>query len=482
MKNNNDILGGNTTSKTNMVLNTVTETISRHSLISEGDTVLVALSGGADSVCLLDALCKLEEKFGITVAAAHLNHMIRGAEADADEAYAAKLCESLDVRIHTCKVNIPEIAKLQGVSEELAGRNARYDFFAKLSREFNYSKTATAHNRNDRAETVLMRIIRGTGTDGLGSIKYSREDGVVRPLLDVSRADIEEYCCENGLEYCSDSTNLDCDYTRNRIRNRLIPMIKSEFNPNIEECLCSLADNAAADSEFINGYAERLYNRINSPMPHRKPTVIDIKSLKMLSVGIQRRIIRIAAKEVMGAAYKTEKAHIDSVLAITDKNTGAGVDLPDGLCVSVKYGWLDFSKKDAEQSETPEDICYPIDIGDTNSGNAYGIRLEVTDKIISPTKFSMILDYDKLEGRSFSVRNRRFGDRMVFFKDGRTRKLKDYWIDKKLPRSDRAKQLLLCADDEIVAIIGDRVAETYKPNENSARGLVVSYGSDYENR
>lgn len=468
-------------SATDLVLHTIKKTISEKSLIDKGDKILVALSGGADSVCLLHALCSLKEELGIIVAAAHLNHMIRGREADTDEAYAAELCTKLGVPFYAERVDVPSISKRDGISEELAGRQERYAFFERLSKSHKYNKTATAHNRNDRAETVLMRVMRGTGIDGLGSIKYKRDDNIIRPLLDVKRADIEKYCAENSLKYCSDSTNSDSAYTRNRVRNELLPMLEQSFNPKIIDSLCALAENCEEDAAFINGYTERLYQRINSPMPKRKPTVLDIKSLQMVGESIQSRLIRIATKEVMGIDYKTERCHIDAVRALFDKETGAVAELPKGLRVSVKYGWLEFKIGDGKTAE-PEDFCYEIEI----DGEVHLTSLDISFKVIegkpSPLKNKMVLDFEKISGKQLFVRNRRAGDRMVFFKDGKTRKLKDYWIDKKVPSEERDSIPLLCTKDEVIAIIGDRVAENIKMTESSTRGLVITYGADNENR
>ncbi len=466
---------------TELVIRTVKKTIADKCLLQKGDKVLVALSGGADSVCLLHVLCSLKEELSIIVAAAHLNHMIRGREADSDEAYAAELCTNLGIPFYATRVNISSVAKEQGISEELAGRQERYAFFKRLSKSYGYTMTATAHNRNDRAETILMRVIRGTGLDGLSGIKYKRDDNIVRPLLDVKRADIENYCRENSLEFCTDSTNAETIYTRNKIRGELIPFLEENFNPKIIDTLCTFSENCEEDAGFINGYAERLYERINSPMPKRKPTVLDIKSLEMVDDSIQSRLIRIAAKEVMGSDYKTERCHIDAVCSLFDKETGATAELPKGLRVSVKYGWLEFKIDDGTVTE-PEDFCYETEI----DGELHLTDLDISFKVVEgrpkPLKNQMVLDFDKVSGKQLFVRNRRAGDRMVFFKDGKTRKLKDYWIDKKIPSEDRDVIPLLCTEDEVIAIIGDRVAENIKMTESSTRGLVITYGADNENR
>lgn len=462
------------------IIKKIKNTIENHDLIAKDDSILVALSGGADSVFLLDVLCSLKEELNIKVAAAHLNHMIRGAEADRDEAYAAELCTKLNVPFYAERVDIPMISANEGISEELAGRNARYDFFKRLCDKYGYNKIATAHNKNDKAETVLMRIIRGTGIDGLCAIKYKRDDNVIRPILDIERESIEWYCGEKNLSYCTDSTNSDTEYTRNRIRNELIPLIEKNYNPSVIESLCSLSDNASEDSDFINGYAERLCARINSPMPKKKDNILDIESLKLLEESILNRIIRLTAQNVMGAEYKLERIHIENIKNLLDKQTGASTTLPSGLIVAVKYGWLEFlTEKDTDESVS--EFCYSIDGVEENNTEIHGISFSICSPCIKPERNQMVIDYDMIEGKELSVRNRRAGDRMVFFKDGKTRKLKDYWIDKKIPRDKRKEIPLLCADNEIVAIIGDRVSEKYKIKENTKQGLVITYESDNEN-
>lgn len=471
----------NTNSNKNTILlqNKVRQTITEHSLLEEGDRVLVALSGGADSVCLLNVLYSLKDELNISVAAAHLNHMIRGAEAERDEAYAAELCTRLEIPFYAQRTDIPAAAKENGISEELAGRQARYRFFKELSDKYGFTKTATAHNKNDKAETVLMRIMRGSGIDGLCGIHYKRDD-IIRPILDVTRAEIEAYCEENRLDYKTDSTNESSDYTRNRVRNELIPFMRDKFNPNIIETLCSLSDNITEDAKFINSYAKRLYQRINSPMPHRKPTVLDIKSLDMLDRSIRNRMYAIASQEVMGKDYKFERVHYDTIESIIHKETGAGISLPDGLRVNVKYGWLEFVTEAEEAEQNTGGFCYEIE-PDADFDNM-DIKLEIVDASYKKEKNQMLVDYDSIEGRRLYVRSRKMGDKIVIFKDGRSRKLKDYWIDKKIPRAERNKIPLLCADKEIIAIIGDRVAENHKINNNSKKGLLITYGRSYENR
>ena len=191
----------------NIVLQKVQETICRHNMIKIGDKVLAAVSGGADSVCMFHVLNQLKDKLGFSVFCAHVNHCLRGESADADESFVEKLCGEYDVPFFSKRVDVARLATDKKLTLEEAGRLARYEFFEEISRKENISRIATAHNKNDNAETVLMRIIRGTDVDGLKGIAYVRDDNVIRPVLDISRKEIEEYCAENSLDFCTDATN-----------------------------------------------------------------------------------------------------------------------------------------------------------------------------------------------------------------------------------------------------------------------------------
>lgn len=460
------------------VIDTVQRTIRKHNMLAPGDSVLVGLSGGADSVCLLHCLASLKKRLGIQLYAAHLNHGIRGKEADGDQHFAQNLCEKLDVPFYTEKVDVPALAKSEGVSEETAGRLARYRYFARLCHEHNITKTATAHNQNDQAETVLMRIIRGTGTDGMSGIRYCRRDGVIRPLLDVKRADIEEYCTANGLSYCTDSTNNEESYTRNRIRKKLIPMLAEEFNPNITETLAVLSQNVSQDAEFINGYTSRLYKRINNPAPKKKPVVLDIQTLKMVDESIRTRLIRLAITDAMGREYKPERTHITAINELIDKETGTEINLPRGLTAAVKYGWLAF-ETDSDREKLRERIQDNLSVEVSSEGiykfGNYTITLETADGG-KPKKGQLKLDYDKIKDMMpLVIRNRKDGDRFSVFKDGRNKKLKSFMIDEKIPADERNGIPLLCSGNNVIAVIGRRAAEPYKADKNTKRGLVITY-------
>ncbi len=459
----------------------VLQTIFKYNMIDKGDKILAAVSGGADSVCMLHVLNCLKSDLGFKLACAHVNHGLRGAAADSDEQFVKSLCKKLGIKCYTKCTDVGALAKELGLTVEEAGRKARYDFFAELKEKYGFCKVATAHNKNDNAETVLMRIIRGTGIDGLSGILYKREDGVIRPILDVSREQIENYCNVYNLEYCTDATNFDNDYTRNKIRNELIPFIEREFNTKVSDSLVRLANSAEEDSNFIQGYTRRLYERLGSPLPGKTPNTVHIESFKMIERAIGARILRLAAAK-SSKDIKLERKHMDDIYGMLDKPTGTAIDLPCALRAEINYGWLTFDGPlDRGEFKLDTDRFFTeIKIGDSvyldGIGKSISLRLE-NAKVYKLRVNEIGVDIDKLGSQPIFLRNRRDGDRIVWFEDGRTKKIKSIFIDAKIPKKDRVKIPLLATGDEVVAIVGNRVSEKYKITKDSERILVIEYGT-----
>ncbi len=464
---------------TMQMIEQVRTTIRQHTLFSQGEAVLVGVSGGADSVCLLHILKELQKELGITIHVAHIHHGIRGEEADRDAEFVRSLCKKWKLPFSLRKISVPEFAETEGLSTETAGRVLRYRCFRELCETRKLSKIVTAHHRNDQAETMLMRILRGAGIEGLAGIRYMRQDGVVRPLLDVTREEIEAYCTENSLEYCTDSTNIETRYMRNRIRNQLLPELE-QFNPNVVTALANLAKNMAEDGDFIKGYAKRLYRRIGSPMPGRRPVVLESESLQMVEPAIRVRLLQLAAEDTMGKGYKADRKHWEAVLSLLEKETGASVDLPDGLTVSVGYGWLTFHAPEEEQDVIFEPVS--VEIGECYRVPTGTVSLELGKPGMELAPNQWMLDYDKIGDAKLELRTRREGDRIAVYRDGKTRKLKSFLIDEKIPQSERDSLVLLCSGEKVLAVPPYRVAEPYKADRNTKRGLVITYDTENEHR
>jgi len=455
-----------------MIKSKIKNTITCRDMIEDGDSVLVGLSGGADSVCLLYILNELKDDLNITLSAAHLNHGLRGDDADSDERFCAELCEKLGITYYAKKIN------LVGDDETLesAGRKARYEFFGELKAEHNFDKVATAHHADDQAETVLMRIMRGTGISGLSGIQYKRDDGIIRPLLDVPRREVEKYCRENNLEYRTDKTNTDTEFTRNRIRVELLPYLEVSFNPNIRDALCRLVTTAGEDGEFLENYAKRLYKRLKNPLPSSE-VCLHIPSVKLVEHPIVIRLIRIAAEDAIGVFPQLENKHIDDILSLMkDCKSGTSIDLPNDLRVSVNYDWLTFSKQSAVQMFGEFEL--DIEPNKVYEVKKYGVKITTQTVVYNhytPEKYDTFVDMTKLGNRKLHLRKRRDGDKMAVYKDGRTKKINDIFTDMKIARFHRDRQLILATDHEVVAILGLRVSEKYKADSNTDEGILIKY-------
>ncbi|MBO4445508.1 MAG: tRNA lysidine(34) synthetase TilS [Clostridia bacterium] len=317
--------------------------ISRCEMLEDGDTVIVGLSGGADSTALLRVLCELKTEYNLNLIAAHVNHGIRGAEADRDEAFCKELCKKLGVQIYAFHIDIPELAKERGVSLEVAGRDARYEFFTGLAGE--NGKIATAHNAQDTAETLLLNLCRGTGLKGLTGIPPVRfvehkagcrsdetvSTMVIRPLIECTREEIEAYLESLGQDYVTDSTNLEDDYTRNRIRHNVIPelvAVNENAMGNITRCISTLKD----DSDFLEALAEELISSSD------RGDGLDTDALLAAPKPVLSRAVSRLAYDVCGRY--PEKVHILKAMDMMKIGRTDQVQIPGGAYIRVEKGRL----------------------------------------------------------------------------------------------------------------------------------------------
>ena len=308
-------------------------------MISPGDRLVLGLSGGPDSLCLLHILKGLEGELGFTLSALHLNHGIRPDAAD-DAAWLEAHCAELGVPLTVIERDVTAIAAETGTSVEEAGRVERQ----KALFAFGADKVALAHNREDQAETVLMRILRGTGTHGLAAMEYVRADGLIRPLLDAGRAEIETYCREHGLQPLHDSTNAEAIYTRNRIRLELLPLLEENYNPNIRDTLVRLAANAREDDEALDRIAELWLNK-NAVQLTESSLNLPIKELQYLLPGIFKRVIRKAFDRI-GLTEDIAAVHLNSLRAATEKNVGGKtIEFPSGYRAKLLHGMLTLTRE-----------------------------------------------------------------------------------------------------------------------------------------
>lgn len=325
-----------------MLKDEVLKTIKTYNLINKGDKVVVGVSGGPDSICLLHVLYTLKQELGIEIFVAHINHMIREA-ADSETQYVQNFCKKLDIKCFVKKENVTYLAKQQKKGTEEIGRQIRYEFFNEILTETDSNKIATAHNSNDKAETVILNILRGSGISGLKGIEVMREQKYIRPLIDINRTDIEKYCKENGLNPRYDESNDENIYSRNKVRNIIIPYIKKEFNPNIIKTINRLSAVATEENEYIQKIVKKEYCQMATK--ENENIILDLKKFNDLELVIKRRIILYTINEVVHTTSGIEKVNIDDIIKLCNNNIGNKYIMPiKSIKVYIKKGKIYFLK------------------------------------------------------------------------------------------------------------------------------------------
>ena len=315
-----------------MLKEQVIDTIKKYNLIEENDSVIIGVSGGPDSICLLHILNELKQELNFKIYVAHINHMIRK-EADEETEYVKEFCKNIGVECFVKKINVVKIAKESKMGTEEAGRKIRYNFFEEVLKNTNSNKIATAHNNNDKVETIIMNILRGSGISGLKGLDPIRENKFIKPLIEVSREEIETYCEENKLNPKIDKSNSENIYTRNKVRNTVIPYIKKEFNPNILKTINRLSEVATEEDDYLNKVTESTFNKIciekqqyiethTSHLPPHTSIILDLKKFNNLELVIKRRLILYTINELLGTTEGIEKINIDDTIKLCNNNIG----------------------------------------------------------------------------------------------------------------------------------------------------------------
>ena len=452
----------------------VLETIKRHDLLSTGDVVLAAVSGGPDSVAMLHALVSLAGALQVPVSAAHLNHMLRGAEANADEQYVRRLCRRFRVPCTTEKKDVARIARQTHMSIEQAARAARYEFLERVADQLNASRIAVAHTSDDQVETILLNLLRGTGSDGLAGMPIRRER-IIRPLLEVSRADVREYCAEKGLSPRTDASNLSFKMARNRIRNQVLPLLERE-QPAIRANLLRTARVLAREAAFLTDLAQR---RLGGIVLQRGPSsvVLNAARLKRADAALQGRIIREAIRYLQGVLTDIEQVHIEAVAALLQGHSGRMLHLPGPLVVSYSQGQLVFATKPLPaQSET----CHLLQIPGTVSAPSLGIEIcaQAIERARAPsikTQQPLVAMLDRAAVREpVVVRTWQRGDRFHPLGAPGSMKLHDFFINQKIPRHERGRVPIVSDVQGIIWVVGHRIDERCRVTEGTAVVLRLS--------
>lgn len=452
----------------------VLKTIEEHSLIKKNDNIIIGVSGGPDSMFLLSILYKLKKILNFNIVVCHINHGVRGIESDGDEEFVKKKCDELNIPCHSIKVNMDEYAKEHNLTSEEAGRELRYRFFRKILANYGEGSIAVAHNKNDQAETLLMRFIRGTGIDGLKGMEYQNGD-VIRPILDIERYEIEEYISNNSIPVRIDKTNKMDIYRRNSIRLNLIPSIQKEYNPSIIDTLYRTSRIMKRDSEFINSYTLDIFNR-NVEIVNENRVKIKTDNLLNYHIAIQYRIIRLSIEKILGHLKGIEEVHIESIINLTINNTtGKRIRISNNLEAYINYDDLILQIKDNMKVEK---FRYELQLDKENHIPELNIDISLQiiegkiENINTKEMFIKYFDYDKIEGDLF-IKTRDPGDRFKPLGMKGTKKLKDYFIDEKVPREERDKTPLIYDREGILWVVGYRISEDYKIDNNTRRILKI---------
>ena len=410
-------------------LDTVSLFIRQKNLISPGDRIVCGLSGGADSCTMVNILHMLSNELKFSVVCAHLHHGLRGKEADRDLAFAKSFSESLNIPFFSKKTDISAIAKEKGISPEDAGRQERYNFFCEVMEETGANKIATAHNKDDNAETILMHIVRSSGIKGICGIPPMRGN-IIRPLLCVTRSEIENYCKKTGLEYVTDSTNSLADYTRNKFRLEIIPALEN-INPSVKDALCRLGEAATLQQSFIESQAEKVNLNLTE-----MGAELSVEELKTLHPSIIPEVLRRVLEKLSTGFYISENSVTSFTSLISTGKTTGKVELGSGFTARLSYGKIFVSSGEIfpyfEHKLTKEEPIY-----------IYGKKIYIGTTV--PQNCTAI----PWDGKSeITLRSRRPGDKMKI--RGMSRKLQDMFVNLKIDRVLRDKLLLIALGSTVV--------------------------------
>jgi tRNA(Ile)-lysidine synthase len=500
----------------------VIDFIHQHSLVFRGETVVVGVSGGADSVCLLHILAKRQKEVGIELHAAHLNHQLRGAESEADAEYVSNLATSLGIPLTIDRRDVSTYRARANSPLEEAAREVRYGFLAGVAREVGARRIATGHTRDDQVETILMHILRGSGTSGLSGLTpcspmpYRSQTNpsqarpgdplIVRPLLDTSREETTAYCQEYRLDPRIDSSNLSLSFFRNRLRLHLLPLLR-QYNPNVDQALLRLADIARGDSTFIEQQASELWGEMASQ--EHNVIHLDKKQVAELPIALQRQLLRAAIARLAGDTRDIEVSHIESARGLLSKPVGKRLSLPHGLICYTEYDNLVITRPglgnagpdivEGEQYGPPSEcplpplpdelplkvpgetvlpgwqviatiVRKPADEG-SYEPRLYGHSEEPKrpkTHTQDPLQGAIVADFDLHEtGTDLFVRRRRPGDRFQPLGMRASKKLQDFMLDVKIPRSWRSRIPIVCSPQQIIWVAGWRIDDRVKTTEAS---------------
>ena len=440
--------------------------------------VIVGVSGGADSMCLLFVMLSLRSRLNMTVTAVHIHHGLRGAEADADEAFTKAFCQVQDIECVIFRTDIRAMAHREKLTEEEAGRKYRYMCFEQVRAQKHAACIAVAHHQDDQAETVLFNLARGSGLAGLSGIAPVR-DKIIRPLLCLNRREIEALLEENHIDFCTDRTNFDTNYTRNKIRHQVLPFFTEEINSETVAHISKTAVNVRAVLEYIRQQAEEALSCVSL---QNQPQTLQCRLFLQHPEIIQKEMLRSWLDRHTGSLKDITEKHIEAIIDLAKNQSGRRIHLPYGW-IAVRSGegmTLKYVKENAPQKASTEEIeisqmpCeIEIEPGMTLTFDFLSLNEEKNEEnlIIPENACTKWMDYDKIKG-SLKIRHRQSSD-VISIRGGRHKKLRRVMIDDKIPEDIRNKLWLLADGNDILCILGGRMGEDYKVTKDTRTILIV---------
>lgn len=462
----------------------VTKFIAEHRLILKGGKLVVAVSGGPDSVCLLHILVGLREKLGITLHVAHLNHELRGDESAADARYVAELARRLDLPCTVERRDVKAYQQSKRLSLEEAAREVRYRFMAEVAEATGAQAVAVGHTLDDHIETILMHLIRGSGTRGLRGLQPSSTWRfgklaltVIRPLLEVSRKETAAYCRRRRLKPRLDTSNLSLSPLRNRIRQQLIPLLES-YNPQVSEALLRTARIAADDLAVLEEDALKMGRKI---IKEQKNTVIlDKERFISLPTALQRHLLRASMEKLLGNLMDVESRHIEEIMTSLHKPAGKIITLPDGLAFAIEYDRYLLGRDPAALSPFPSlETEYVLQIPGITALPGWQVKADVMKRepvTEENNGWTAYFDLDRT-GDKLTVRRRRPGDRFQPLGMSQPKKLNEFMIDSKIPQAWRQRVPIVCSPEQIIWVAGWRIDERVKVTTDTNQFLRLEFRS-----
>lgn len=437
------------------MLNEFLDTIHKYKMLDadKQNIIIIGVSGGADSICLLDLFLKIKKKFDLKIIVAHLNHNLRGEESNRDENFVKDICacQNEEIIFEHRKICVKSFAQEKKINIEEAGRLCRYKFFWDLCKKYSANKIATAHNKNDNVETVLMNLIRGCGSDGFSGIKPI-QNKIIRPLINISRDEIEIYCQKNNLDFVTDSSNLNCFYTRNKIRNKIMPVLR-EINPNFLDTIVRSIKIIDMENNYLEQEAKKIINGFDCS---GKNFFLDLEKINGLPDVLQNKVVYVMIKKILGDGFCYK--NINAVLGLIKKNNGKKVFIGKNFVAEKSFDKIIFYNLD-ESEKNKNAFEYKIKLDEIifvsqikkyilmSEKRFFDVKNIFSEKIVLFTKEFYCDNVEKLIIRNYRTRDR------IFFEGFGHKELKKIFSEKKIVSRERHNIPVLAIDSDVVWIM-----------------------------